>query len=180
MHVDVQTPQGPLAIVVTPDVAFMSAMGRGARDLSAEQKADSMTQIHHDPVYLAQHLNDPAFSFHAEGTEKIGDVETTIVDISGVPWIRWYVDPKSGRILREDYKGLGPSGPFDGETELSDWRTADGVTLPFLHQNKQNGQDSSSVKYVTIQINPPVDPKLFERPRPKRSRRSKRLSPVRL
>jgi len=164
MHVDVQTPQGPLAIVVTPDVAFMSAMGRGARDLSAEQKADSMTQIHHDPVYLAQHLNDPAFSFHAEGTEKIGDVETTIVDISGVPWIRWYVDPKSGRILREDYKGLGPSGPFDGETELSDWRTADGVTLPFLHQNKQNGQDSSSVKYVTIQINPPVDPKLFERP----------------
>jgi len=40
----------------------------------------------------------------------------------------------------------------------------DGVTLPYLQQNKQNGQDSSTVKYITVQINPPVDPKLFERP----------------
>jgi zinc protease len=165
MLVDVQTPQGPLAIVVTPNVGFMSAMGRGVRDLPPEQKADDMTQIHHDPIYLAQHVNDSAFSFHAEGTEKIGDVEAAIVDIGGpVPWIRWYVDPKSGKILREVYKGLAQSGPFDGETELSDWQSVDGVTLPYLQQNKQNGQDSSTVKYITVQINPPVDPKLFERP----------------
>lgn len=165
MHVDVQTPQGPLAIVVTPEIGFMSAEGRGSRDLPAEQKADTMTQLHHDPVYLAQHVNDPAFSFHAAGTEKIGDIEATIVDISGgVPSIRWYVDPKSGRILRESYKGMGQSGPFQGETELSDWKTVDGLTLPYLHMNKQDGKDSSTVKYEAIQINPVVDPKLFEKP----------------
>lgn len=165
MHVDVQTPQGPLAIVVTPELGFMSAEGRGSRDLPAAQKADTMTQLHHDPVYLAQHLNDPAFSFHASGAEKIGDVEAAMVDISGgAPSIRWYVDPKSGRILRESYKGLGQSGPFQGETDLSDWKTVDGLTLPYLHQNKQDGKDSSVVKYDTIQINPTVDPKLFEKP----------------
>jgi zinc protease len=165
MHVDVQTAQGNLAIVVTPEAGFMSAAGLGVRNLPPEQKTDAMTQIHHDPVYLAQHLNDPAFSFHAGGSEKIGEVETTIVEVSGgAPWIRWYVDPKSGRVLREAYKGLGQSGPFDGETDLSDWKTVDGLTLPYLHQNRQDGKDSSVVKYETIQINPSIDPKLFEKP----------------
>jgi zinc protease len=165
MHVDVQTAQGNLAIVVTPEAGFMSAAGLGVRNLPPEQKTDAMTQIHHDPVYLAQHLNDPAFSFHAGGTEKIGDVVATIVEVDGAaPWIRWYVDPKTGRVLREAYKGLGQSGAFDGETDLSDWKTVDGLTLPYLHRNRQDGKDSSVVKYDTIQINPAIDPKLFERP----------------
>ena len=125
-----------------------------------------VNQIHHDPVYLAQRVNDPAITFTASGTEKIGDVEAAVLDVGGaVPWIRWYLDPKSGRILREAYKGLGQTGSFQGETELGDWRTADGVTLPYLHRNKQNGKDSSIVQYTSIQINPSVDPKLFEKPK---------------
>jgi zinc protease len=165
MHVDVQTPNGMLSIVVSPDVGFMSAAGMGVRDLPTEQKTDSLTQIHHDPVYIVQHVNDPAFTFTAAGTEKIGDVDAAILDVGGaVPWIRWYVDPKSGRILRETYKGIGQTGPFQGETDLTDWRTADGLTLPYLHQNKQDGKDSSTVQYTAIQINPAVDPKLFEKP----------------
>jgi zinc protease len=166
MHVNVQTPGGALSIVVTPEAGFMSAEGRGGGDLPPQQKADSLTQILHDPVYLAQHVNDPAITFTAAGTEKIGEVEAAIVDVGGaVPWIRWYVDPKSGRILREDYQGMALSGPFQGETELSDWRTAGGLTFPYLHQNKQNGKDSSTVQYTSIQLNPTVDPKLFERPK---------------
>jgi zinc protease len=165
MHVSIPTPHGNLAIVVSGQAGFMSAEGRGTRDLPASQKTESLTQIHHDPIYLAQHVNDPAITFTAAGTEKIGDVEAAIVDVGGaVPWIRWYVDPKSGRILRETYKGMGQSGPFQGETELSDWRTADGLTLPYLHQNKQDGKDSSTVKYTSIQINPTIDPKMFEKP----------------
>ena len=166
MHVDVHTPDGMLSIVVTPEAGFMSAGGRGGGDLPEQQKADSLTQILHDPVYLVQHVNDPTITFTAAGTEKIGDVDAAVVDVGGaVPWIRWYVDPKSGRILREDYKGMALTGPFQGETELSDWRTADGLTFPYLHKNKQNGKDSSAVQYTSIQLNPTVDPALFEKPK---------------
>jgi zinc protease len=165
MHVTVHTPDGKLAIVVTPDAGFMSVEGRGGGDLPAQQKADSLTQILHDPVYLVQHVNDPAITFTAAGTEKVGEVEAAVVDVGGaVPWIRWYVDPKSGRILREDYKGMTLSGAFQGETDLSDWRTANGLTFPYAHHNKQNGKDSSTVQYTSIQINPTVDPKLFDKP----------------
>lgn len=165
LKVDVHAPQGDLAIVVTPDSGFMAAEGMGVRDMPASQKNESMEQIRRDPIYLAQHADDPAFSFTAEGTDNSGGVNTTIVDVSG-PGVslRWFVDPQTGKIVRETYKTLGRSGPVDGETSFSDWKTVDGVNLPFHRDNRQNGQDSSTVQYTSIQLNPAVNPKIFEKP----------------
>ncbi len=53
---------------------------------------------------------------------------------------------------------------MQAETDLEDWKTSDGLTLPYLRKTKQNGEDSSSTQYTTIQINPAVDPKLFDKP----------------
>src|SRR5579863_8639080 len=165
MHVEVQTPQGQLTIVATPTAGFMSMAGMGVHSMPPPQLNEMMTQLHHDLIYIAQHVNDPAVTFAAAGTEKIGDVDAAIVDIGGaIPWVRWYIDPKTGYILREKYKGIGQAGPFDGETDLSDWRTNDGLTEPYMHKNKQNGQETSVVEYKKIEINPTVDPKLFEKP----------------
>jgi zinc protease len=165
MHVDVQTPQGALTIVTSPADAFMSMAGMGTRSLPPAQKTEMMAQLHHDLIYIAQHADDPAFTFTAAGTEKIGDVDAAIVDIGGaVPWVRWYIDPKTGHILREKYKGLGQMGTFDGETDFSDWRSADGITMPYKHENKQNGQETSNSDFRQVEINPTVDPKIFEKP----------------
>ena len=164
-HIGVQTPQGLLTIVVTPELGFMTAEGMGVRDLPPAQKKETLEQLERDPVYIGQHLNDPAFIFSADGTEKIGDVETRIVDVSGGDiTIRWFVDPESGHVVRETYQTLGRSGPVAGETDLSDWKTTDGITLPTLHKNKEDGKDSSTVEFTSVQFNPPVDPKLFEKP----------------
>jgi zinc protease len=165
MHVDVQTQQGALTIVATPDDAFMSMAGMGTRSMPPAQKNEMLAQLHHDLVYVAQHVDDPAFTFTAAGTEKIGDVDAAILDIGGaIPWVRWYIDPKTGYILREKYKAMGQSGPFDGESNLSDWRTVDGLTMPYKHQNKQNGQETSNAEFKKIELNPTVDPKLFAKP----------------
>ena len=165
MRVEVQTPQGNLTIVASPDAAYMSMAGMGSRSMPPAQKTEMMAQMHHDLVYIAQHADDPAFTFTAAGTEKIGDVDAAIVDIGGaIPWIRWYVDPKSGHVLREQYKAMGQSGPFDGESNLADWRTADGLTMPYKHQNKQDGKETSNAEFTKIEINPTIDPKLFQKP----------------
>jgi zinc protease len=165
MHVDVQTPQGPLTIVVTPDAGFMSAAGMGVRDMPPPQKAETVQQIHRDLVYIGQHLHDPAFIFAANGSESVGGIETRIVDVSsGNMAIRWFVDPKTGHVVQEAYEAVGRSGPMHGETLLSDWKTTDGITLPAIHQNKENGKDSSLVEFTKVQYNPTIDPKLFEKP----------------
>ena len=165
MHVEMQAPQGQLTIVATPDAAFMSMAGMGSRSMPPAQKDEMLSQIHRDLVYVTQHVGDPAFTFTAEGTEKIGDVDAAILDVGGaIPSLRWYIDPNNGHILREKYKAMGPSGAFDAEAELSDWRTVDGLTLPYIHKNKRNGEDSGVVEYKKIEINPTVDAKLFEKP----------------
>jgi len=165
MRVDVLTPRGPLAVVVSPTVGFMSATAMGSRDMAPEQKAESMQQIHRDLIYIGQHLDDPSFVFFAGGTEKVGDTETRILDVSGSDiTIRWFVDPQTGHILRETYGATGRAGPMQSQTELSDWKTSDSLTLPYLHKNSENGRLASVVTYNSIQINPAVDPKLFEKP----------------
>ncbi|MGC1452095.1 MAG: pitrilysin family protein [Candidatus Sulfotelmatobacter sp.] len=165
MHVDVQTPQGTLTIVASPDAAFMSMAGMGTRSMPPAQKNEMLSQLHHDLVYVAQHADDPSFTFTAAGTEKIGDVDAAILDIGGaVPWVRWYIDPKTGYILREKYQAMGQSGPFEGETNLADWRTADGLTMPYKHQNKQDGKETSTAEFKKIELNPALDPSLFVKP----------------
>ncbi len=165
MHVDVQTPQGNLTIVVSPDAAFMSMAGMGSRSMPPAQKTEMLSQLQHDLVYVAQHVDDPSFTFTGAGTEKIGDVQASILDIGGaIPWVRWYVDPKTGYVLREKYKAMGQSGPFEGETNLADWRAADGLTMPYKHQNKQDGNETSNAEIKKIELNPTLDPKLFSKP----------------
>ena len=165
MHVEVQTPQGNLTIVVSSDAAFMSMAGMGSRSMPPAQKTEMLSQLQHDLVYVAQHTDDPSFTFTGAGTEKIGDVQASILDIGGaIPWVRWYVDPKTGYVLRERYKAMGQSGPFEGETNLADWRAADGLTMPYKHQNKQDGNETSNAEIKKIELNPTLDPKLFAKP----------------
>jgi zinc protease len=164
MHMDVQTPRGILSIVVTPEEGFMSASGTQARDLSRPEKNENLGQIHRDLIYIGQHLEDPRSIFFADGTARIGDVETRVVDVRvGDTAIRWFVDPKSGYLLREAYEGVAWSGPFQGEIDLSDWKTTAGITLPALRRNKQDGRQTTIVECTRIDFNPTIDPKLFER-----------------
>jgi hypothetical protein len=167
MKADMQMAQGSFSMIVTPAAAFVVAGGKVVQELPPSRRDESMAQIHRDLLYIAQHVSDPTFSFTASGTEKSGDVNTAIVDVTG-PGVsmRWFVDPQSGKIVRETYKSVGPSGPTDSETAFSDWRPVEGLNIPFHRANKQNGQDASTVQFTSFQLNPTVDPKIFEKPGP--------------
>jgi zinc protease len=165
LHVSGQGPMGNFTLVATPDVAFISFAGMGVRDMPAPQKEDTLRQIKRDLAYVGQHLNDPAFSFEAAGSGKIGDTVGQIVNING-PGVslRWFVDPQSGHVLGESYESMGPGGPEKAETQFADWKTADGLTLPYKRINTVNGEPSSTSQFTSIEINPVVDSKLFDKP----------------
>jgi len=165
IHASVQGPMGAFTLVATPAEAFVVVPGRGVQDLPESRRDETLEQVKRDLIYIGQHADDPAFVFAAAGSEKIGDVDAKILEISGEGVnLRWSVDPQSGHVLRETYQTVGRSGPVEGETDLEDWKTADGLTLPYTHKNKQNGEDSSTAQYSAIQLNPAVDPKLFDKP----------------
>jgi zinc protease len=165
MKVDMAMQQGSFSMIITPTAAFVTSGGQVVQELPPSRRDESMAQMRRDLIYIAQHVSDPSFTFSASGTEKSGDVNTAVVDVSG-PGVdmRWFVDPQSGRILRETYKSMGRSGPENTETTFSDWRPVEGLNLPFHRANKQNGEDSSTAQFSSVQLNPQVDPKIFEKP----------------
>jgi zinc protease len=170
LHAEVQTPQGVMTISITPDAGFASMEGMGTQPMPDQQKEETLQQIKRDPIFIASHWKDADVFFRAGGTEKVGDVEARIVDVNAAGTsIRWFVDASDGHILKETYPTMGPSGPAQGETTFDNWKNLSGLTVPVLRKSKQNGQDSSVVEYKTIEINPVVDPKLFEKPAEKTS-----------
>jgi zinc protease len=164
MHLAMDSPMGPMQVVFAPSGAFMSAQGQ-VRPISASAAKESLDQIKRDPTFIAAHTDDPKFTFTANGSEQISNIDAKIIDVNADGTVlRWYVDPATGVLLRESYMATGSSGPFRGETDLSEWKTFDGVNIPTKHTNRQDGKDSSVVVFSEVHINPEVDPKLFDKP----------------
>ncbi|MBV9087386.1 MAG: insulinase family protein, partial [Acidobacteriaceae bacterium] len=159
-----ETPMGEMSMVVSPKASFMS-MGGQVRDMPSSQRQESLQDEKRDLIYVAQHVNDPKFQFAVSGKEKIGSVEAAILNVNadGSP-VKWYVDPQSGRILRVVAERSGEQGPMAQSIDLSDWRDVDGIKLPFKRTININGEPSGSAEVKQVQLNPPVDPKLFEKP----------------
>jgi zinc protease len=165
LHAAMQTPNGTINVVVTPAAAFMELPNGQTQPWPENRQAESLDQIKRDPIFIARHASDPKIIFHAAGNEKVGDIETRIVDVNADgATLRWFVDPQTGHILKETYRTLGQHGPVEGETDLDDWKPLNGITLPTLRRNKQDGQDSSTAQFNSVELNPAIDPKIFQKP----------------
>jgi zinc protease len=165
LHAEMQTPGGVIKVVVTPDVAFVDLPNGQLQPWPENRKAESLEQIKRDPIFIAAHSKDPNVFFRAAGTEKVGDIEARIVDVNAAgAALRWFVDPQSGHILKETYKTIGQHGPALGETDMDSWKAVNGLNLPMVRHNKQDGQDSSTAEYTALEFNPTVDSKLFDKP----------------
>ncbi len=164
VHTVMRLPMGEITMVLAGSEGFMVVMG-SPRDLPPSMKAEMIKDAKRELILVAQQAANPKYVFTAGGTEKVGDVETQVLDINADgPTARWYVDSKSGRVLRASYQAMAMTGPVERVVDYSDFRTVDGITLPMKNKITTNGQDSGAVEATEVVINPRVDPKLFEKP----------------
>ena len=159
------TPGGEIVMVATPQDSFMQMASMGTQPMPSSQRDDSLHSLRRNVWYLAQHLHDPGYTFSTAGTEKVGDVQATILDIQGggQQW-RWYVDPQTAHVLRAQYEGAGPAGPATRTVDFSEWKPVDGITVPFHEEVAVNGTPSATIAVSSYEFNPTVDPKIFNKP----------------
>jgi hypothetical protein len=163
----VQAPQmpGAMTIVVSPALAFMTVPGGATQDMPSSLKQDRLNSMKRDWLHVSQHLADPNFVFASGGKETVGDIEAQAVDITGDGVsTRWLLDPQSGRLLRATFSAMGMNGPVQRIIDYADWRPVDGLTISFKRTIFENGQQVGAENIKTYQINPAVDPKLFDKP----------------
>jgi zinc protease len=159
-----KTPQGELTIVATPKYGFM-AMGSRSQDLPESRSKEQLDEITRDLINVAQHANDPKYTFAATGKEQVDGKDTSILQVGADDLkVTWNVDPQTGKVVRATYDGMTQTGPAKMVDAFSDWKTSDGISLPGHYVRTASGKEVATFDLTSFQINPPVDPKTFDKP----------------
>ncbi len=104
--------------------------------------------------------------FSSAGTESVGGKQLSVLDVdaAGVR-VRWFIDPKTGYILRSQASGTDMTGsPVTEVTNYSDFRKVEGLVQPFQAIVMQNGEQSAKVTLSEIDVNPAVPGNAFTMP----------------
>ena len=156
----VKTPMGEMTMVSTPSASFMVTPA-GSQDMPGSQSQQMRTESKQDLLNVLKNADNPAYTFNVVGTEKVGDVNAQILEVNADgATFKWYVDPASGRVLKKVAQGrMG-----EQITEFTEWKNVNGINLPAAFTVTAGGQPGGGGKLTTIEINPTVDPKAFEKP----------------
>jgi len=154
-------PTFTLVSVVSPSDSFV-LVNNTARPMAEGARTAIAKELNHELIVLlrARTRSDFKVSLANEGV----DVEllgfTTTLGI----------DPASGRIVSQTYRGRGPGGVV-GQIAInySDYRTVEGLSLPFKMTATFDGKPFPALSATTeaLTVNGQIDPSSFKKPQAK-------------
>jgi len=158
-------PTFTLVSVVTPAEAFF-VVNNAARSMPDANVAAIKNDLNHDLVILLRARTRPDFkvagSGKSEAPQEFVDVELPAFATT------LGIDPATGRVLSQRYHGRGPGGVL-GEIVInySDFRTVDGLSLPFETAATFDGQPfpALSATAEAITVNGQIDASSFKKPK---------------
>ncbi len=140
----------------SPGQASVNLNGR-VQEIPAAAREELDKAMKLSILYVAQHADDPAYTFTVKGNEKIGESDTTVVEIAtGKYQTRWNVDSGTGALKKVSRIANGVPTTF----EYADWRAVSGVKVPF--KITQSGALNSTEEVQTFEINPDFDESKFD------------------
>ena len=148
-----------LVSVVSPGDAFV-VVNNGARTMPEANRVAFNRELNHDLLVLLRARSRSDFKASLAGE---GNVD---VELPGF-MTTLGIDPASGRIISQTYKGRGPGGVI-GQIVInySDYRTVEGLSLPFKTTATFDGQPfpplTATIEAITI--NGQIDPSSFKKP----------------
>ncbi|HKD18027.1 MAG TPA: hypothetical protein VKG23_09165 [Thermoanaerobaculia bacterium] len=160
----VDAPSLRMTVVATPAGAFIIG-GNETKDLPPAMSEELLRQVRRVPLLIAQRADDPKLVVAAAGSEKIGNVDTKILDVTydGTS-VRWFLDPATFHILRSTHTSNGPQGQATVVSDYSEYRDVSGFPVAFHLEVTTNGVKDQVLSLEECKINPGVEAKLFEKP----------------
>ena len=151
----IKTPMGEMTMISNASGAFVITPN-GAQDLPASRAQSMRNQSREDLLSVVKNVDNPAYTFSVAGSENGAQILDVNADGNA---FKLYIDPATGRLIKR--VSNGPAG--EQTTEFSDWKNFSGINLPTAF-TVTGGDQSGSGKVTTIEINPTIDPKAFEKP----------------
>jgi len=136
--------------------------------LTSQHQQALWQEIGRKPLILLRARKQPDFKAAALGAGQAGETATeqVAVEVGGLA-AQLGVEPKTGRILSVAYTGRGPGSVYGQVAQsFADFRTVDGLTLPFKVMASFNGQPwpQRMVTVESVVINGKLNPALFAKP----------------
>lgn len=155
-----KTPMGDMTMVITPDGAY-AAGPMGSQPLPSSQSDQIRNEMKSELITVLKNAENPAYTFTVGGTEKVGDVNAQVLEISTPgATTKWYVDPATGRLLGR----LAQSRMGEQTIAYTDWKTYGGLNLPSAFTITSHGEKVGGGQVKSLEINPTVDPGTFNKP----------------
>ncbi len=160
-HTTMKLPMGEMTLVLTPDASFvMTPMG--TQDMPGAQKENIRRDLKLELLPVLMYAGQPEHSFTAIGSEKVGNIDAKMLEVSaGGSTLKWWIDPATGRLLRKQSRAQTPQGPADVITDYAEWKSFNGLMLPWKFTTTRNGEKFGAGEVKSIEINPTVDPAIF-------------------
>jgi len=160
------------AVAEGADVVAFSAvqMSTGeVADLDATNSAAIAFERWRDPELILLRANDPAAKITPRPDEKIDGKLQTVIDL-GSPFngldVSIYIDKTTKQITRMAYSDLDPQGHRSSEVDdFADYRDVGGVKVAFKRTTTV-GPRVTVFDFAKIEIDPKIDPKVYDRPAP--------------
>ena len=151
-------------LVLLPGEEFGLGGPRGTFQVPTAARELEENQLRQHPLFMLRERKQAGFKAAALEAEKAG-VERVAVEFKGEQYV-FGIEAASGRVLSMSRKQRGRSGDFGELVQtFSDYRTVDGLMLPFKITATFNGQPWNEQSFVieTITLNGKIDPALFEK-----------------
>lgn len=114
--------------------------------------------IFRNPINLLRNIDNPDYILHYLAEDNGLKI---ILASYKEQKIRLFIDPKTWLVSRTVYKGDTPQGPGEIENIFSDYRSIEGILMPYEIQVKVMGSDFESLKIEKIEVNGKVNPEWF-------------------
>ncbi len=165
VHFEARSAAGTFLYVISPSAAFAVGADAKPQDLPAWVQPYWLAIMKRSPENVLRNASLPGYSFRLAGEGMMAGVTARILEVNAAgEQVRWFVDPETGRILRSVSRTTGASGAIEQVVDFSDFRTADGYTIPFRWSVVENGVEIGREEVLEVQVNPPVDLRLFQKP----------------
>lgn len=154
-----------LVSVVAPSESFFIA-NNSARTMPEENRTVIYNQLNHELVVLLRARTRSEFKVAANGKTEAG-VEYVDVELPGFNTALG-VDRATGRVVSQTWHGRGPGGSLGWiAINYSDFRTVDGLSLPFRMAATFDGQPFAALSATVdgITLNGQIDVSSFKKPK---------------
>jgi len=160
-----KTPMGEMSMVYDGSNAWMKS-ATGTRDLPGSMAEEFQHQVVGEVYNVLQNFEKPEYSVQYLKSEPVDGKPADVVYVRYTPTdypMRFFIDSKTGLVLKKSARGSGATGPSMIEESYADYRAVNGIQFPFKTVATSDGKKVSEMTLESINTNVGVKEDTFRK-----------------